>query len=396
VLSLLLRAVAAVGLIGLIACGEPTLPLQTAAPGVVFTYPIDAQLDVPLGTRIVVTFSDPMVSSAVSAFSITGPAGPVAGTPEITNDGRSIQVADAALDPGTTYEVAIRRELAPDAENLPASGPLFRFTTRSGVTATATASTAAASTTTTTPRHKRFYVRAGIAHVAPLSSSRPMELADIDGAASLAVENGPIAGSGADVSSATIPALILGYQLPVLDGRLAIETVLGVPFTVKFRATGTLANESIAPMALGIPTGVPALGPELGEAKAAPPLLTLVYSLRKAGPVRPYVGAGVAVLIAYGEKVTNPMLIEVSQPTMNVAPAPGLVVQGGLEAKLWNNVYARLDVKFIAFMMARGEVHHIQVRTPELPLFDTVEVGTAKMSVWVNPLIIQGGVGLDF
>jgi len=245
-------------------------------------------------------------------------------------------------------------------------------------------------------KRKRFYVRAGIIHVAPLSSSREMELADIDGAASLAVENGPIAGSGAEISSATVPGLILGYVLPFLDGRLALETIIGLPFTVKFRATGTLANESLAPEALGIPTGVMPLGPELGEAKAAPPLLTLVYSLRQGGSLRPYVGAGFAVLVAYDAKITNPTLIEVSQPEFEVSPAPGLVLQAGLEAKLWKGIYARLDVKYIALMLARAEVHHVRVRTPELPLFDTVEVGTAKMSVWVNPLIVQAGLGLDF
>ncbi|CAN5909856.1 hypothetical protein BH11MYX3_BH11MYX3_42830 [soil metagenome] len=243
---------------------------------------------------------------------------------------------------------------------------------------------------------KRFYVRGGVAHIAPLSTSRPMELADVDGAASLAVQNGPIEGSGSEVSSATIPAITLGYKLPFGGDHLSIETVLGLPFTVKFRATGTLANESIAPMALGIPTGVGPLGPELGEAKAAPPLLTLVYNLMPHARVQPYLGAGVSVLITYNAKVTNPMLTEISQPSMSIDPAPGLVFQGGLEAKVYKGLYARLDVKFIAFMLARAEVHHIQVRTPELPLFDTVEVGTAKMSVWVNPLIIQGGLGVDF
>jgi outer membrane protein W len=243
---------------------------------------------------------------------------------------------------------------------------------------------------------RRFRIRAGVAHVKPLAQSRELELADIDGAASLAVENGPIAGSGARVGSATIPALIIGYQLPWLDGHLALETVLGLPFTVKFEATGTLANQSIAPMALGIPTGVKALGPQLGEAKAAPPLVTAVYTFNHREMLRPFVGGGVAVLYAYDAKVTNPTLIEVSQPEFTVSPAPGLVLHGGLEARITDRIFARLDVKFIAFMMARGEVHHIQVRTPELPLFDTVEVGTAKMNVWVNPLIVQAGVGTDF
>jgi len=243
---------------------------------------------------------------------------------------------------------------------------------------------------------KRFYFRGGVAHVAPLSTSRPMELSDVDGAASLAVKNGPIAGSGSTVSSATIPAISIGYRLPFGGDHLSLETVLGTPFTVKFQATGTLANESIAPTALGIPTGVGPLGPELGEAKAAPPLITLVYNAAPHSAVQPFVGVGAAVLIAYGAKVTNPMLTEVSQPEMSIAPAPGLVLQGGIEAKIYKGLYVRLDVKFIAFMLARAEVHHVQVRTPELPLFDTVEVGTAKMSVWVNPLIIQGGLGIDF
>jgi outer membrane protein W len=243
---------------------------------------------------------------------------------------------------------------------------------------------------------RRFYVRAGIAHVAPLESSRELELADVDGAASLAVQNGPIAGSGAEVSSATIPALIVGYVLPVKGDRLAIETVLGVPFTVKFRATGTLANDSLAPMALGIPTGVPPLGSELGEAKAAPPVVTVVYRFDERARMRPYAGAGLAVLVAYDGKVTNPLLTEVGQPTMDISPAPGIALQGGVETTLYNRIYARLDIKFIGLMLARARVSHVQVRTPELPLFDTVEVGTANLGVWVNPLIIQAGIGTDF
>ena len=172
------------------------------------------------------------------------------------------------------------------------------------------------------PRASSFYVWGGVAHVAPLASSRELELADVDGAASLAVQNGPIAGSGAAISSATIPALIVGYVLPVAQRRLALETVLGVPFTVKFRATGTLANESLAPMALGIPTGVPPLGSELGEAKAAPPVVTAVYKLRPGRAVTPYVGAGLAVLFAYDAKVTNPMLTEVGQPDVRGLARP--------------------------------------------------------------------------
>lgn len=255
---------------------------------------------------------------------------------------------------------------------------------------------AAAGVAAAEPARRQLYVRAGVAHIAPLASSRELELADIDGAASLALENGPIAGSGSKVSSATIPALTIGYRPRALGGRWSFETVLGLPFTVKFRATGTLATESLAPMALGIPTGVPPLGSELGEATAAPPLITAVYELLDRGAIRPYVGAGASVLLAYDAKLTNPVLTQVGSPEFHVSPAPGLVLQAGAEARVWRSVYARIDVKFIAFMLARAQAEHLEVRTPELPLFDTVEVGTAKMSVWVNPLIVQAGVGVDF
>lgn len=240
---------------------------------------------------------------------------------------------------------------------------------------------------------KRLYLRGGVARVAPLEQARELELADVDGPASLAVQNGPIAGSGATLSSSTIPLIVVGYRL---TPRLSLEILAGAPPTVKFRATGTLANESIAPMALGIPTGVPAIGSDLGEAQALPLVATAVFQPRRFGPVMPYGGIGPALLIARNAKITNPILTEVSQPTFEIPPAPGLVLQAGLDAKIWKEVYARLDVKFIAFMMARGRVEHAQVRTPSLPLFDTVEVGTAKMNAWVNPLIVLGSVGFDF
>ena len=244
--------------------------------------------------------------------------------------------------------------------------------------------------------HRSLYFRAGAALVAPISSSKEMSLSDVQGPATLAIQNGPIAGSGASVESATIPAIIVGLVLPFGNRRWSLETILGVPFTVKFQATGSLANMSIAPTALGLPTGVGPLGPELGEAKAIPPLVTLVYQLREAGMLRPYLGAGFAVLFAYDAHVTNPMLTAVAEPEMKIDPAPGIVAQGGLDVRLWKSVYARLDVKFIGLMNAHAEVRHIQVETPGLPLFEHVEVGTAKMDITVNPLIVQAGVGVDF
>jgi outer membrane protein W len=166
---------------------------------------------------------------------------------------------------------------------------------------------------------------------------------------------------------------------------------------VKFEATGTLATESIAPTALGIPTGVGPLGPELGEASAIPIVATLVFApLGVDRRIAPIVGIGPAILFATDGKITNETLTEVSQPSFDISPAPGLVLQGGLDVTIYKRIKARLDIKYIAGMLARARVEHVQVRTPGLPLFDTVEVGTAKMSVWVNPLVVQLGIGADF
>jgi outer membrane protein W len=259
-------------------------------------------------------------------------------------------------------------------------------------------STLTATATATAPHDpplRRFYFRAGVARVIPLSQSRELQLADVNGPASLALSDGPVAGSGSSVDSATALAAVLGWKLGK-TGRWSLETLIGAPFTVKFRATGSLANMSLAPTALGLPTGVQPLGPDLGEAKAAPPMLTLVYQLRPDHRFRPFVGAGASVLIAYDAKVTNATLTAVSQPSFNVSPAPGLVLQTGAEVSITNRIYARLDIKFIAGMLAHADVTNIKVATPDIPLFGAVDVGTAKMSVWVNPLVVQAAIGTDF
>jgi outer membrane protein W len=256
-------------------------------------------------------------------------------------------------------------------------------------------------------KRKKFYFRVGAAHIHPLQlGGTTVEFADVDGPASLALSNGPLpcmvtgsdepVCSGTDVSNANIPGVIVGYVLPWGNDRLSVETILGLPFTVKFQATGPLATDSLAATALGLPTGVQPLGSELGEAKAIPIVLTVVYQVAQLGRVTPYVGAGPSIMFATDEKVTNMQLTEVSKPEMSIAPAPGLVLQAGLDAKITNRIYARVDVKFIALMQARATVKHIQVRTPELPLFDNVEVGTTKMNTWLDPIVLQAGIGTDF
>lgn len=244
--------------------------------------------------------------------------------------------------------------------------------------------------------YERIYVRAGVLHVAMLSESDELVLSEVSGPASLAVSDGPIEGSGVELDSITIPALILGYVLPVADDRLALETVLGLPFRVTFRATGTLADQSLAPSALGIPTGVGPLGSTLGEAEAAPPIATAIYRVADAGPVSLFLGTGVSVLVTYDARATNPILTAAGEPTFEVDPAPGWVLQAAIDVALWWHLRLRVDVKYIAFMRAQATVTNLAVQTPELPLFESANVGTATMDLWVNPLILTAGIGVGF
>lgn len=113
------------------ACGsDPVPPLATAQPGVVFTYPSDKQVDVPVGTNVVVTFSEAVDPNGAASGTIVGPNGPVDATAKVTPDGTGIIFTSPALDPGTTYEVDVGSNVDTQAQNLPGSGGLFTFTTR--------------------------------------------------------------------------------------------------------------------------------------------------------------------------------------------------------------------------------------------------------------------------
>ncbi len=244
---------------------------------------------------------------------------------------------------------------------------------------------------------KPFYFRAGYTQLAPDSSSSEVALEDVGGPADLAVDNGPIAGSGASVESVDFPSAILGWRLPWGGGNWALETVAALPLTVKFKTTGTLANESIAPYALGnIPTGVPALGTEFGESKALPPVVTAVYRFRPGRALRPYVGAGMAYMITYDSEVTNPVLTALGEPELEIDDVFGFAVQGGLEYNIAGDWWVNADVKFIGGLEATATVKDIWVETPGLPTYEVARVGNAKMDVTVDPWVYHLGIGFDF
>jgi outer membrane protein W len=242
-----------------------------------------------------------------------------------------------------------------------------------------------------------LYVRAGALLIQPAVQSSEVSLSNVTGQARLAVNNGPIAGSSVDLSNALMPAATVGFSLPFFDRHLSIETVLAAPFTLKLIAKGTLASQSLAPTALGnLPTGVPAIGSELGEATVLPPVLTATWRFGPFWRVQPYVGLGASYLVTLQAHITNPVLTEVSTPTVEIPPQLGFVIQGGLDFRIWRWLYATFDLKYIAGLDLTAHVKDVWVRLPKLPLYDTARVGDNEVHLTVNPFVFTLGIGANF
>lgn len=131
-------------LIAAAACevGEAGPPPLTSEPGVIFSYPHDGQRDVPLGARLVVSFTDPVDVAAVTAgcsvgadggvvgaFCVRGPDGLVATSVLVAGPKDNVVLLErAAWEAGATYEVFVRPAvLWGKATNLD-DAPLLRFT----------------------------------------------------------------------------------------------------------------------------------------------------------------------------------------------------------------------------------------------------------------------------
>lgn len=243
------------------------------------------------------------------------------------------------------------------------------------------------------PRKTRFYFRAGFQKQQTRLGETQFQIVT-----DLPIETGGLgADSGVVMEQNDLPVgAIVGVVLPVLNRKLSVEAILGIPRPTKLKATGALATESLAPTFQGMPTGIPALGSDIGEVTFAPPVVTGVYRITSFGPVTPIAGAGIMVLMTRGAKITNSVLNEAGDPKLKITPAPGLVLQTGLDIQLWNRVAARIDVKYVLGMRVNATVEDIAVTPTALPQLGSIDVGDAQTSAKVAPLIVQAGIGVDF
>jgi hypothetical protein len=103
-------------------------PVEESQQGVVFTYPVDHQLDVPLGARLLVSYALPVDPNLASSCAVIGPDGPVEISARIVGDGKTLALTSSAFEPGTTYRVQVGGT-GSSGEGVGAQ--LFGFTTRS-------------------------------------------------------------------------------------------------------------------------------------------------------------------------------------------------------------------------------------------------------------------------
>lgn len=108
---------------------NPNPPPAAPGPGVIFSYPRDGQYDVPLGARVLITFSGaPVAGKVATAIHLTSNGAAVAISPTV--DGNTVVFAPG-FTAGTDYEVTVDAAILDGATNLDGSTPLFSFHTRS-------------------------------------------------------------------------------------------------------------------------------------------------------------------------------------------------------------------------------------------------------------------------
>lgn len=205
--------------------------------------------------------------------------------------------------------------------------------------------TALVSPTAATAQTSPWTVRLGAAHV------------EFSPKADVQVNGAPVVGGDATASSNTTLGLELAYDItPQWTGRFLI----GVPPTTTLTGAGTLASAGA-----------------LGKVNYGPAALTATFNLLDAGPVRPYIGAGINYTIVFSSKdafITN----------LDVKSAFGSVIEAGADFPLDGGWSIGIDARKI-FVKTKAD--------GVLPAFGGA---ATHADVRLNPLVLFASVGRRF
>lgn len=241
-----------------------------------------------------------------------------------------------------------------------------------------------------------WYISAGFTQMILDSSSDEVVLSDLGDASKLALEAGPIAGSGVTVVGDGQPSLILGYRFKSRP-HLSIETVIAPPFVLDLEFTGTIRDESIAPMALGtLETGIPAFGSEFASIKALPAVLTVVYSFNPGGRFQPYIGAGLTAIYTFDHEIKNKELLREGAPKMSVDLAIGPIFQLGIIGRISDKLSVGAEVKRGSGIGIEGRMRNITLLSQNFSdVVGPATVGKGELSLDVDATVLNLSVRWD-
>lgn len=113
-----------------------------------------------------------------------------------------------------------------------------------------------------------------------------------------------------------------------------------------------------------------------------PPTLTLQYHFAPEGKIRPYVGAGLNYTIFYSEKASTSLETAVGNTKVRMKSSFGYALQAGVDVPLTDRTFLNFDVKYIDIdTVAR---------------LSTTAIGTQRVKVHLDPLVVGVGFGMRF
>lgn len=169
-------------------------------------------------------------------------------------------------------------------------------------------------------------------------------------------------GEKVKVSSSVMPEIDFTYMA---TDHIGFELIAA---TTKHKASGK--------------TGTTGSIGKLASTWVLPPTLTAQYHFNPAGKVRPYVGVGVNYTIFYSEDASSGLEDAVGPTKVSMSNSFGPAIQAGVDVAVSKNMFVNFDVKWVD-MDTTAKLR-------------TTAIGTQKVKVHIDPLIVGAGIGWRF
>ncbi len=251
-----------------------------------------------------------------------------------------------------------------------------------------------------------LYIRLGVGYLDYQGDSTNLRVENAQGLAAQAFGPGQsdLAGTGSGLGDKTFPSGTIGIYVPWTGRHLATEVTIAAPIKLDFQVTGRAIDESVAPEALQgndpgntIPTGVPALGENIGTLKTFPPNISFVYRPWVETRVRPFIGLGVMYLYTYDTDVSNDVLNSVNEPTLYLSKPLACTAKAGVDINLTDRLFLSAEAQYIGCATVKAELNNIKVDAPNLSgQFGDIDVGTVSSENDFEAVLYQISLGLRF